>query len=129
VNFNTGLLGDEKHIQTPDNVRSINFENLVPGLNRNSNNFKHQNNSIVKFEVSDEDNDAGQSFVPYFDGNDISFKVKSPLSGITLMHYTNDEKYAGYIRPVIKSLDYRKFFNTTYRFDEFIPANFTGEEF
>lgn len=61
------------------------------------------------FVKSDEETDAGQSFLPYFDPSDVTFDQPAPLSMIEFAHYTNNEDYAGYIRPIIKSLDYRKF--------------------
>ena len=51
--------------------------------------------------------DAGQSMVPYFDSTDIAFDVRSPLGGIGFFHHSSSSDYAGYIRPIIYSLDYR----------------------
>ena len=44
--------------------------------------------------------------VPYFDSTDITFDMKTPLGGIGFLHHTNNDRYAGYIRPVILSLNY-----------------------
>ena len=52
--------------------------------------------------------DAGQSTVPYFDSTDITFDIKTPLGGIGFFHHTSNSDYAGYIRPVILSLNYTK---------------------
>jgi len=46
------------------------------------------------------------------------------LSGLTFVHYTNDENYAGYIKPVISSLDYRKYFNTSYQPEDFVNVDY-----
>lgn len=44
---------------------------------------------------------------PFFDGSDIHLEPKVPLSGIGLMHYTNDDSCAGLIVPYVKTLRYR----------------------
>lgn len=44
---------------------------------------------------------------PFFDGSDIHFEPKVPLSGIGLMHYTNDDNYAGLIVPYLKTMKYK----------------------
>lgn len=72
-------------------------------------NFTVSRDVIVRFQKSDERTDAGQSFVPFFDPIEATFDPPAPLSMIELIHYTNDAKYSGFIRPLIKSLDYRKF--------------------
>lgn len=91
----------------------------MPGLNPDP----HQRlmniteNVAVDFTLSGED-DFGQSCVPYFDGSDVMFGVKVPLSDVTFVHYTNDDDYGGYIRPVLKSIDYNYFvFNNTKAFN------------
>lgn len=49
--------------------------------------------------MSNERTDGGQEFVPFFDATDV--KNVSPLSGFGLLHYTNDDEYAGYVRPYL----------------------------
>jgi len=107
----------------------VNFDasDLIPGLS-SGRKFTIGRNRRVEFGISNEDEDAGQSFVPYFDGNEVTFDIKSPLSGITLIHYTNDVNYAGFIRPVIRSLDYRKLFSTSYEVEQFVSLNYTDLE-
>lgn len=124
VDFNKGVMGNEDEIQSASSSGSLNAENLIPGLSSGKK-FSTRNNIKVIFGISNEDNDAGQSFVPYFDGTNITFDISAPLSGISLIHYTNDVNYAGYIRPVLRSLNYRKLFKTAYEADEFIPDNST----
>lgn len=58
---------------------------------------------------SNGEQDAGQSFIPYFDATEVGFNSAAPISSIALIHYTNDAKYAGFIRPSIRSLNYKKF--------------------
>lgn len=67
------------------------------------------NHTLVKFGSSDRETDIAQTFVPYLDGIDVTFDVKSPLSGIGLMHFTNDAHYAGYIRPFLRSFSYENY--------------------
>ncbi|CRL00495.1 CLUMA_CG013756, isoform A [Clunio marinus] len=44
---------------------------------------------------------------PFFDGSDISFEPKVPLSGAGLMHYTNDDNFAGLFAPFLKTMKYK----------------------
>lgn len=64
------------------------------------------NGTFIKFGTSSKEFDIAQTFVPFIDAADIIFDVKSPLAGIGLLHYTNDEHYAGYIRPFLRSLNF-----------------------
>jgi hypothetical protein len=64
----------------------------------------------IDFNYSTEETDAGQTFVPFFDGDDVTFTHPAPISGMGLIHYTNDPKYAGYIWPIIETMDYGKIF-------------------
>lgn len=66
-------------------------------------------NTVIKFGVSNQEADIGQTFVPFFDGVDVTFDFVSPLSGLGLLHYTNDDKYAGYIRPYLRSFNYNHY--------------------
>lgn len=68
--------------------------------------LKSRTNFNLKFKTSGEATDAGQSFLPYFDSTGISFDPPAPLSSIGLSHVTNDNEYAGFVKPTIKSLDY-----------------------
>lgn len=74
--------------------------------------------------MTSEESDAGQSFGPFFDGSDIEFDSVAPISGIGLIHYTNDKDYAGYIRPTISSLNYQKLFKDKYNERKWKPINF-----
>lgn len=44
---------------------------------------------------------------PFFDGTDVHFEPKVPLSGGGLMHYTNDDNHAGLIIPFLKTMKYK----------------------
>lgn len=124
LNFNEGTLGKQV-IKTSSNKGTLfDANDKIPGIFSAKKQFKVQKNTRIRFGMSSEVMDAGQSFVPYFDGNDVSFDVKTPLSGLSFVHFTNDDNYAGYIKPVIVGLDYRKYFNTSYQPEEFVPINY-----
>jgi hypothetical protein len=110
-NFKDGKLGIIEY-DSNNNEGSLHRKKVVGtkvGLKSNDNQFKVSKNVRILFVRSDEEADAGQSFLPYFDPSYVTFDQPAPLSMIELVHYTNNDDYAGYIRPVIKSLDYRKF--------------------
>ena len=88
-----------------------NLETKIPGLLHPKEGFTvtfGNSSTIIKFGASNQRVDAGQTYVPYFDGADTTFEVESPLSGIGLIHYTNDIEFAGYIRPYLRSYKYGK---------------------
>ncbi|CAO1346334.1 unnamed protein product [Diamesa tonsa] len=112
IDFEMGKMGPpwsfmKKYAWT--DVKSI--EGKLIGLRNHSTVYTKTTNQIIKFGVSDEKTDAGQSFVPYFDGTAIEFDNKTPLSGVGFMHFTNDDSYAGYIRPYIMSFRYKTVIN------------------
>lgn len=74
------------------------------------NKYIFNSEGAINFDYSTEITDAGQSFVPYFDGDDVTFTHAAPISGIGIIHYTNDPEYAGYIWPIIETMDYGKVF-------------------
>lgn len=63
--------------------------------------IKVKKNQIISFGLSNEKSDAGQQFVPFFDGSDVTIDSLSPLSGFGLLQWTTDEEYAGYISPFL----------------------------
>lgn len=91
----------------PYNVKNITLK--IPGVENSSDKFVITKQKKVLFGLSNEKVDAGQSFVPYFDGTDITLDVRSPLTGIGFLHYTKNESYAGYIRPFLNTLHYSDF--------------------
>lgn len=107
INFNEGTLGDVTTTtgQFPNEV--LNFYNKSPGLD-GSKNFIISNRKMLTFGISDEMFDAGQSTLPYFDGSGVTFDIPAPIGGIKLFHYTNNGDKAGFIRPSLDSMDYRK---------------------
>ncbi|CAO1331680.1 unnamed protein product [Diamesa serratosioi] len=108
LNLEGTLSGNEKeYISQNSDVHRI--VDKIPKLKKESKKFTKIIDKAIQFEVSNDSEDAGQSFVPYLDGSDIEFDVKAPLSGIGFMHYTNDDNYAGYIRPYLKSFKYKSF--------------------
>lgn len=103
-------MADEEMFENAAPVKNRqSFNDTIPGLDESSDKFKINKKLLIEFGLSNEEADAGQSFVPYFDGSDITFDVKSPLSGLGLFHYTRHSDYAGYIRPTLQSLNYENF--------------------
>jgi len=125
LDFNKGTLGKEITKPTDKTDSFFNAYDKIPGLSTTNTLYTVRRNARVTFSLSNEKADAGQSFVPYFDGNEVSFNIKAPLSGLTFVHYTNDENHAGYIKPVISSLDYRKYFNFSYQSEEFVNFDYS----
>jgi len=78
----------------------------IPGLSNNATSFFKTYKRLIEFKISDEEKDAGQTLVPYFDGSPVEIEMTSPLSGIAFVHYSNQRDYAGYIRPVLKTFNY-----------------------
>lgn len=107
--FSLGIIGAEEtaaRLETPDS--SYESDEKIPGLAKTGK-FFITKQKYVKFGISNEEVDAGQSFVPYFDGTEIVMDVRSPLSGLGFLHYLNNDSYAGFIRPYLKSLNYEDF--------------------
>lgn len=66
---------------------------------------KIKKNRVFMFGLSSEETDAGQNFVPYFDGSDVA-DGRVPLSGIGLLHFSSDFKiFSGYIKPYLITLN------------------------
>lgn len=107
--FSLGKMGEEMSKDAVDADKFKSCHGLIPKLKESNNIYTVLKNVIVQFGISNEKEDAGQSFVPYFDGSNVTMSVQAPLSGLGFLHFTNDLKYAGYIKPYIKSLNYRKF--------------------
>lgn len=51
---------------------------------------------------------AGKT-LPFFDTNDVTFDIKSPVAGIGFYHYTNSDSYSGFIKPHLIALNYKSF--------------------
>lgn len=107
-----GSLDENELVKTSNETEKLldkNLETKVPGLVEWKESYKvtlGNSSIIVKFGASNQKMDAGQTFIPFFDGSDAMFEVESPLAGIGLLHYTNDPQYAGYIRPYLRSYNY-----------------------
>lgn len=107
--FSKGILGKEVHSYGDKPTTKSSLTEKLPGL-ANLGTYSFLHDAVLKFEISNEDEDAGQSFLPYLDGSPITFDIPSPVGGIELYHYTNNDTYGGFVRPNINSLDYRKIF-------------------
>lgn len=104
------------------NAIETNYEKFEPGnrklsyLKEESDNFKVSGEesrvyvTLRNFSIWSKENGpkAQHPFMkPFFDGSDIHFEPKVPLSGIGLMHYTNDDNHAGLIVPYLKTMKYQ----------------------
>lgn len=112
--MNRGILGREFLMMKNSNGQIINEFNSHANLSSTNETFIVNQDGAIKFGRSSEESDGGQSFVPFFDGHNIEFDSAAPISGIGIMHYTNNMQYGGYIRPTISSLNYKKIFKDTY---------------
>lgn len=92
------------HAQKTDDHLSI--HGRIPGLSPSSYIYRITTSSRIVFGTSNEREDAGQTFVPFLDSNEVTLNIKAPLAGIGLLHYSNRDDYAGYIKPYIRTLNY-----------------------
>lgn len=103
------LEANEQSIDPINYIRYEGRDNLIPGIDRSAHGYSTRYQKSVHFGVSNEKNDAGQTFVPFFDGSDVSLQSKAPISGVGFMLFTKGENYAGYIRPYLKTYNYANF--------------------
>lgn len=102
VDISNGTLSKDVTIVTANN----NAGSFTPGSRIGLNDqldFTIERNGALRFQQSDDETDAGQNFVPYFDANLATFDNVAAISGFGLIHYTTNARYAGYIRPVLTS--------------------------
>lgn len=90
----------------------VSFKSTIPGIDTNTENVTVTRNLVIEFGMSNEKVDAGQSFLPYFDGTNVTPKNRRWLSGLGLLHYTRNHTYAGYVKPYLKTLNYGDLFLT-----------------
>lgn len=83
----------------------IDQDGKVEGISGSSSSFNVFRHKTVKFGISNEISDAGQSFVPFFDGSDVAFNNKAPLRGVGFMLF-EQAGTAGYIRPYLMTYNY-----------------------
>jgi len=106
IDHSTAKLGNEKVAESPAVTSSYDASGDTPGLGYGSSYYVSYNTRIF-FGTSNEINDAGQSFVPYFDPSDIVLNSTSALSGVGLLHYKTSN--AGYIRPFVNTYNLKNF--------------------
>lgn len=108
-NFETGKLSS-KIISSSNHTPSIPVVDLEYKKPASSgSNIKIFKSKTIKFGRSIEKFDAGQSFVPYFDGSDVTTDNKVPLCGLRLLQFIGDESFAGYIKPQLITLNLSSF--------------------
>jgi len=79
----------------------ISMKDRKPGLSNGAMQYpgyKLADKSSVTFETSSY---SKALMLPFFDGVPVTFDIMSPIAGIGFHHYTNDDAYAGYIRPYL----------------------------
>jgi hypothetical protein len=104
ADFLTGTLGRSIFDDARDYETVNNCEHRKPGSSGSQYNVsKFQ---TIRFGLSDQESDASQNFVPYFDGSVVTTETLTPIAGIGLMHFTGDREYAGYIKPYLVTLNY-----------------------
>lgn len=107
--FEDGILGNVEYLAPSKNrYRQLSIGNQ-PGLKSKDRSFTVSQDVWLEFGKSDEGTDAAQTFVPYFDSYSATFDPPAPISMVNLIHVTNNGDHAGFIRPWVKSLDYKKF--------------------
>ena len=95
TDFDTGTIDSSVSTETAMGWTAVkSMDGKIIGLRDGSVDFKRTISQTIEFGVSDEETDAGQSF-------------EGPLSGVGFMHYSNDDSYAGYIRPYIMNFKYK----------------------
>lgn len=83
----------------------IDQDGKIEGISGSSSNYNVFRHNTVKFGISNEISDAGQSFVPFFDGSDVAFNNKAPLRGVGFLLF-EQAGTAGYIRPYLLTYNY-----------------------
>lgn len=78
------------------------FKNKVP-LFKSKHQFTRTYENILIFDRSSFEQDMGQSFVPHLSTKEVKISPLSLLSGIGLVHLTNDNEYAGVIVPYVRT--------------------------
>ena len=86
-------------------------ENTIPLINTGLT-YNVYSNLRVYMGKGNEKRDAGQSFLPYFDSQNIELTIPAPLSGLELVYY-NSPSYGGFVRPRISSINYLDYLLTT----------------
>lgn len=111
VDLALGELDEEENVYTELGVDTTFYGNgKTPGLSSTKSTYTKQMVGKVYFGKSGQYVDAGQSFLPYFDGNDVEFDVKIPLAEIGFFQYTQiSSDYAGYIKPFIGSIKFENY--------------------
>lgn len=104
-----GALQAERVTLNKDGVsefRNVDVMNTIPGLNNGKTDdatFKTTQKSrwinVIHFATSRMEDDMGQTLLPQFSAEDVVPNAPVPLSGIGLMHFTNDNNYGGFIKP------------------------------
>ncbi|CAO1373543.1 unnamed protein product [Diamesa hyperborea] len=108
-NFVKGRISDKEEIHYDNRIQNkkrLYFQDKIPLISKRPGTVSTKWNYDIFFGTSNQETDAGQTMLPFFDSTNITFDEKAPLGGIGFFHHTSSSDYAGYIRPFIYSLNY-----------------------
>jgi hypothetical protein len=99
------MKGEDIEIKNRNRVSFEPFDPVLkwPGSKKTSRNVS------INFKNNETYVEAGAYLLPYFDGSEVTFDLPAPLSTIELAHIAIGQNHAGYILPIIKSLNYKTF--------------------
>lgn len=112
--FGLGIL-DKTDNSFADSTTALNSDRIILddkeyGLAEGPN-VTHPKYQVIKdFLIVFTQNDNGKSTFPFFDLKSMTYDTKSALGGIGFFYYTNDDNYAGFIRPYLVPVNYKSFF-------------------
>lgn len=93
----------------PTSRSTLQMGERQPSIDLNFPIYNITSNTRVIMGMSHEGTDAGQTFLPFFDSQDIVLTVPAPLCGLELISYTSDgtpTQFGGFIRPRLTTINY-----------------------
>jgi hypothetical protein len=83
-------------------TEDLRLDSLSKGL-ASGNDIKYPNFKIIKDrELVFSQQTVGQTLLKFFDNNEATFDIKSPIAGIGFYLYTNSDRHVGFIRPYLQ---------------------------
>ena len=122
-NYLSGVLNTATVSKSYTTVSSSTYaEDAIPLIEGNVGKYAVYSDIRVTMGKGNEEKDAGQSFLPYFDSQNIELTIPAPLSGLELIYY-NTPNYGGFVRPRISSINYLDYLLTTSNNDGDVEIN------
>ena len=101
----SGVLNTDTVLKSYTSVSSTkSAEDAIPLIDSAVETYNVYSNVKISMGKGNEEKDAGQSFLPYFDSQNIELTIPAPLSGLELIYY-NTPEYGGFVRPRISSIN------------------------